>query len=205
MDTLLLADQFGTFAIHVQRGGGGAARRADADELNSVPAKVQAPGIFAGIEDGNILSRIRISHQSSRRFSKRTRNTREGEILKTGFAAGDYRNDVIDVERRFLCDLGKAAIFASVFRPLNHPAPQMRGNRHFRISCVPVFETLAASRKGDQPSQRDLRLPCVPPTSGIVPGPVYRAEPATVFPRLSATETWQVRPELQWSVEWLAT
>jgi hypothetical protein len=56
----------------------------------------------------------RIDCDAPRSFPQGARDARERQVVESGYAPGDSRNDVIDVERRFLTGLREPAILASI-------------------------------------------------------------------------------------------
>lgn len=56
----------------------------------------------------------RIDREAPSTFPQGARDARERQILESGHASGDSRNDVIDVERRFLTGLREPAILTPV-------------------------------------------------------------------------------------------
>jgi hypothetical protein len=68
------------------------------------------------MEELRHLTGIRIGRRGTRSFPQRARDARECQVLERSGTASYSRNDVVDVERRFLAGLCDSTILAPLAR-----------------------------------------------------------------------------------------
>jgi hypothetical protein len=110
----LLADGDDQGPIHLQ----GLKRRAAGcgapEQARALPAEVVVPQVAPRMQEGDVLSTHRVDGGLTCSLAQRARNTSEGEIVAGVLTASYHRHDVVDMKGRFLTQLRKAAVLASV-------------------------------------------------------------------------------------------
>lgn len=119
----LLTDGNHQGPVHLQgpdrRAAGGGAPKQE----GALPAEVVVPQVAPRMEEGGLLTTLRVDGSLTGGLAKRARNTGEGEIVAGVGTASGHRHDVVDMKGRFLTQLRKAAVLASVAgTPDNEPA-----------------------------------------------------------------------------------
>jgi hypothetical protein len=107
---LLLPNSEDQRPVHVQGGGRGPARRSQPDHPHPVPPEVFDPPLGSWVEDRGVNPRLRVGRRLPGPLAQGARYAGQGEVVECGRAVGSARDDVIDVERGFLSELGQAAV-----------------------------------------------------------------------------------------------
>jgi len=114
-------------SIHLQSSDSPASDWSLTNDPNVLPAKVCLPHIFPGIVDGDILTGFGVYAALAGRFSERTGDTSQSEIVYRCCSTCNHRYYVIDVKRSCLANLRKSAIFTAVAGTSDNPSPQRKG------------------------------------------------------------------------------
>src|SRR5215471_15977039 len=193
--SLFLANGQGERAIEFERVNSGATNRTESEHLCAFPAEVKSPGVLSRIEKPDLLARGWVNRGLFGPLSQRTGHASKGQIACDCAATSGERNDVINVEGRLLAALGKAAVFATVSRSLNHLPSQWSGNKH---GVMPRASSSAASATGaaraSRPDQPSLRLRSARRSSAAARRLVCRAGSAAAYVLLSAGGSAPSRP-----------
>lgn len=120
---LLLADGDDQGPVHRQCLNGRAAGCGAAQQARALPTEVVVPQVAPRVEEGDAITTGRVDGSLPRGLTQRARNAGEGEIVGGVRPASVHRHDMVDVKGRFLAELRKAAVLASVAgTPDNKPA-----------------------------------------------------------------------------------
>lgn len=177
-------------AIQFEGGSRGATGGAEAYDTKSLPAKMKTPGVASGVEQADFFSGFLVARGQTGSFAQRAGNAGEREIIEKSFTSCCNRQNVVNVEDRFLAGLRKAAVFATVLSPLNYLPSQMRRDSHsFRNVGGLNVVTWREAKKAFPQDPQARRLRVSRRMSGKYLGLVCRAATPAVVERPWAIET----------------
>lgn len=148
------------------------------EQEGALPAEVVVPQVAPRMEEGDLLTTLRVDGSLTGCLAKRARNTGEGEIVAGVGTASGHRHDVVDVKGCFLSQLRKTVVLASVAgTPDNEPAEP--GGDALSQVPTPMRRVVPAAsiRTGTRPGRRVPRLRAAHQGSAPHPGPADRADP----------------------------
>lgn len=104
-------------SVHGQRNDRYATHRGEPEDLaRCIRTEMITPRVEPRMEERRRIARGQIDRRGSSSFPQRARDACERQVLERSPAADHARNDMVDVERRFLTDLRDPAILASIAR-----------------------------------------------------------------------------------------
>lgn len=199
-------DCLGHSAIQTQCRNGSATGWAKTNDASPIPAKMQTPRVAPRVEQLDFIPVFGISRFQSCAFSKRAGNARQRQVVQRRRTARIQRNDVVNVEGRFLGGLGEAAVFATVLRAVNDLTPELRRDGHaVSDDRCSVVANVAGATRADHSNQQGPLLLASRRSLGGRRCPAYRADREAASARPLAVETLPDRPASALSVGWLET
>lgn len=190
-------------SIHLQCLDGGSPGGRETEDADSRPPEVQAPGFTSRVENGNLRRAFNNDDGLSRAFPQRASHASTGEVVQCRWASYGLRHDVVDMEGRFLRELGKQTVFPAIVGALDDRLPQVSWNRHAVTQHVCSIAWIgAAAATANRSSQPVLRLRDVPRPSKAERNPACRATRAAGVRLLSEGAAAPDRRAFRLQTEW---
>src|SRR5437870_3196921 len=109
-DYLLLTNASDPLPAPPQRSHACAACRSQPHDTFTIPAEVFRPDLGSWVEKRDLLARLWIERRLVSPLTQRTRDTRQRQVIGRGRPTSRARKNVVQMERRFLPELGKPTV-----------------------------------------------------------------------------------------------